>query len=143
MTSWKVGDKLLGEIDGPIPNDLEMRTVEGSYWQRCGGTWEALTGPATSVSSERLYDAERPAVVTYVPAVRPPHTAPGIYVCSGMCAYRFHLRPDALWEGPWSPEGRPIARGRPMMRWDELEDDYGDCARCLVGPVNPAVIKGL
>lgn len=140
MTRWSVGDKLLGEIDGTIPNDLEIRTVEGSYWQRCGGTWEALTGPATSVSSERLYDADRPAVVTYVPAVPAPHTRSGHYVCTGVCAYRFVLDLDATWTGPYRPDGT----FRPQrMSWEQLEDNYGDCAVSLVGPVPAAVLKGL
>jgi hypothetical protein len=140
MTRWSVGDKLLGEIDGTIPNDLEIRTVEGSYWQRLGGAWEALTGPATSVSSERLFDADRPAVVTYVPSVPAPHTKPGHYVCTGECAYRYTLEKDGTWVGPFRPDGTNYARG---MTWEELEDNYSDCSVSLVGPVPASVLKGL
>lgn len=140
MTRWTVGNKLLGEIDPPIPDFVEIRTVEGSYWQRYGGTWESLTGTATSVSSERLYDADRPAVVTYVPAVPPPHTRPGNYVCSNTCAYRFVLRTDETWHGPYYPDGNDHAR---TLTWEDIEDEYGDCARSLVGPVPDSVLKGL
>lgn len=144
MTRWSVGDRLLGEIDGGYPSDLEIRTVEGSYWRREGGTWTALTGTATSVSSERLFDGGRPAVVTYVPPVPSPHTKPGHYVCSGACAYRFVLGGDGLWTGPYYPyRPTPPRNSKDPYTWDELQDTHGDCTRNLVGPVNPAVIRSL
>lgn len=143
MTRWDVGNRLLGEIDGEntYPSGLEIRTVDGSYWRREGGTWEALTGSATSVSSTRLFDSDRPAVVTYAPPVAPPHTEPGNYLCQGNCGYRFYLAAGGVWEGPWDLEQRQISSH--LRTWEQVEDDYGDCARNLVGPVSARFIKGL
>ena len=147
---WKLGDEILGDTDGTDPADvfpqgLEIRSPEGSYWHFEGQTWTALTGPSphlTSVSTTRIC-AEGPAVVVYVPPVPPPHTKPGHYVCAGECAYRFHLRPDGLWEGPWTSDGRYLSKGQPLMYWHDVEDSYGDCARSLLGPIPAAVLKGV
>lgn len=146
MTRWKIGDRLLGEIDGqdPYPDGLEIRCAGGTYWHREGSTWTALSGPSphlTSVSSARLFDAERPAVVTYAPPVPPPHTEPGNYVCQGACGYRFHLAIGGGWEGPWDEDQRLISVK--VRTWEEIEDDYGDCSRGLVGPVPARFLKGL
>lgn len=146
MTRWRVGDKLLGEIDGAegYPQGLEIRTVEGSYWHYEGQTWTALTGPAphlTSVSSTRLFDGDRPAVVTYAPPLPEPHTEPGNYVCQGSCGYRFYLAAGGVWEGPWDSDQRQISSN--YRTWEQMEEDYGDCARNLVGPVPSFFLKGL
>lgn len=140
-----VGTDLQQADDVEYVEGTEFRDDNGIYWrQENDGLCHPISGSGPVWGLSRLLGASTgPVIVTYVPPVPSPHTAPGHYVCSGACAYRFHLREDGLWEGPWAPDGRCIGKGRPMMHWGDLEDAYGDCTRSLVGPVNPAVIRGL
>lgn len=129
----------------PVIVGLEFRTSEGSYWRlEADGLCHMLNGGVQPWGTGRvLRAAPGPAIVTYVPPVPSPHTRPGIYVCSSACEYLFERMNEDLWQGPWRAEGPPVVeKGRPMMTWEELEDQHGDCSRNLVGPVPLVYLKG-
>lgn len=128
--------------DFPYIEGMEFRTADGSYWRReSDGLCHMLNGGCTPWNLGRVLRAEDgPAIVTYVPPVPSPHTRPGHYVCTGTCAYRYQLDESGLWNGPYRPDGTDFAR---TMTWEQLEDNHGDCAASLVGPVPAVVLKGL
>ena len=139
-TNLQTGDDTApGSVTG-----MEFRTAEGSYWRlESDGLCHMLNGGCTPWNLGRvLRAAPGPAIVTYVPPVPSPHTKPGIYVCSEMCQYLFERMDQDLWQGPWRPNGTVVRKAGPMMTWEELEEEYGDCSRNLVGPVPPVFLKG-
>jgi hypothetical protein len=123
----------------------EFRDDNGIYWRRDeDGLCHTINEAGLAWGLPRVLDASTgPVIVTYIPPVTSPHDRHGHYICSGECAYRFYLREDGLWEGPWTSDGRHLRKRQPLMRWHDLDEEFGDCARNLVGPVPAAVIKGL
>lgn len=137
-----VGTDISHAEENPYVTGLEFRTSEGSYWRlEADGLCHMLNGGVQPWAMGRvLRAAPGPAIVTYVPPVPSPHTKPGIYVCSEMCQYLFERTDQDLWQGPWRPDGTVVSKG-PMLTWEELEEQYGDCSRNLVGPVPPVFLK--
>lgn len=122
---------------------MELRDGDGVYWRfEADGLCYSMTGGAgLAWGLPRVLDASNgPVIVVYVPPIPPPHTAPGWYLCTGLCAYRFVLHDGGLWAGPWTPEGMHLGTRGIVYTWTHLEESYGDCTRSLVGPIDPRVL---
>lgn len=139
-----VGTDISQSEELPRIEGMEFRDSDGTYWRfHSDGLCHTIQagGPCWNIGKV-LNATTGPVIVTYMPPVPSPHTKPGIYVCSEMlCQYLFERMDQDLWQGPWRPDGTVVRKG-PMLTREELEEQYGDCSRNLVGPVPPVFLKG-